>query len=119
MKITGTEILHIGFKEGKQIGLALAAIGTFTDKTDEQLLNSLRAVFTNPQDFVERQPWIDLVDHLLAPEVNPEIPLRDTPLDYKIYGAEGIEDGALKQINTAMKLPVAVAGALMPDAHQG
>ena len=119
MKITGTEILHIGFKEGKQIGLALAAISTFTDKTDEQLLQSLRSVFTNPQDFIDRQPWSELVDHMLAPEVYPEIPLRETALDYKIYGAEGIEEGALKQINTAMKLPVAVAGALMPDAHQG
>lgn len=38
---------------------------------------------------------------------------------YKIYGAASIEKGALDQMATAMKLPVALQGALMPDAHQG
>src|SRR5699024_2551076 len=36
-----------------------------------------------------------------------------------IYGAEGIDEGAIAQMDTAMKLPITVAGALMPDAHQG
>lgn len=35
------------------------------------------------------------------------------------FGTENIEQGALHQMYTAAKLPVAVAGALMPDAHQG
>src|ERR1700760_3889565 len=39
--------------------------------------------------------------------------------DYVVYGAENIEEGARKQMEIAMKLPVTVAGALMPDAHQG
>lgn len=38
---------------------------------------------------------------------------------YPIYGREHIEQGALDQMNTAMQLPIAVAGALMPDAHVG
>lgn len=38
---------------------------------------------------------------------------------YQIYGAEMIADGALAQMEIAMRLPVAVAGALMPDAHPG
>ncbi|UOQ71440.1 hypothetical protein [Hymenobacter cellulosilyticus] len=38
---------------------------------------------------------------------------------YALYGAEHIEPGALHQMDTAMKLPVTVAGALMPDAHHG
>src|SRR5690606_4614026 len=38
---------------------------------------------------------------------------------YRIYGAEAIEEGALQQMNAAMRLPITVAGALMPDAHQG
>jgi tRNA-splicing ligase RtcB len=39
--------------------------------------------------------------------------------EYSIFGKEFIEEGALRQMNQAMQLPVAVAGALMPDAHQG
>jgi tRNA-splicing ligase RtcB (3'-phosphate/5'-hydroxy nucleic acid ligase) len=45
--------------------------------------------------------------------------LLEQALPYKIYGANYIEQGALDQMQTAMKLPISVAGALMPDAHQG
>lgn len=38
---------------------------------------------------------------------------------YTIYGAEHIEQGAINQMEIAMTLPVTIAGALMPDAHQG
>ncbi len=38
---------------------------------------------------------------------------------YKVYGRENIEDGAIRQMDNVMSLPVVVKGALMPDAHQG
>jgi len=41
------------------------------------------------------------------------------PAPYQVWGAEGIEAGALDQMKRAVRLPVAVRGALMPDAHQG
>ena len=43
---------------------------------------------------------------------------RPTPAPYTIWGA-GLEAGALQQMANAARLPVAVTGALMPDAHQG
>ena len=42
--------------------------------------------------------------------------MRTAP--YRIYGS-GLEPTALEQMENACRLPVAVAGALMPDAHQG
>lgn len=45
--------------------------------------------------------------------------LRTRPLPYVVFGRENIEEGALKQMETAASLPISVAGALMPDAHQG
>lgn len=39
--------------------------------------------------------------------------------EFPVWGLEHIETGALAQMRTAVQLPVAVAGALMPDAHQG
>lgn len=47
------------------------------------------------------------------------IPLAPEPKTYKTYGLQHIEAGTLLQMNTAMRLPVTVKGALMPDAHQG
>jgi tRNA-splicing ligase RtcB len=45
--------------------------------------------------------------------------LRPEPLEYRVWGAEYIDQQALAQMDNAMRLPVSVAGALMPDAHVG
>ncbi|CCB85239.1 protein rtcB [Parachlamydia acanthamoebae UV-7] len=45
--------------------------------------------------------------------------LRSTPIPYQTWGAACIEQDAIHQMNHAMRLPIAVAGALMPDAHMG
>ena len=45
--------------------------------------------------------------------------LKITPTPYPTWGAEYIDAGARAQMDNAMRLPVSVAGALMPDAHVG
>jgi len=45
--------------------------------------------------------------------------LKQEIAHFPVWGLEHIEVGALAQMRTAVQLPVAVAGALMPDAHQG
>lgn len=45
--------------------------------------------------------------------------LREAWPAYQVYGADMIEASAKEQMDRAMQLPVAVAGALMPDAHLG
>jgi len=47
----------------------------------------------------------------------PFVP-RPTDAPYRIWG-EHLEPTAVQQLKNACRLPVAVAGALMPDAHQG
>ena len=45
--------------------------------------------------------------------------LRDKPLPYQIWGETYIDENSRRQMDNAMRLPVSVAGALMPDAHVG
>jgi len=45
--------------------------------------------------------------------------LKEEMAEFPVWGLEHIEVGALAQMKTAIQLPIAVAGALMPDAHQG
>lgn len=45
--------------------------------------------------------------------------LNQNILPYTIYGTDYIEQGALKQMEIAMRLPITQTGALMPDAHEG
>lgn len=40
-------------------------------------------------------------------------------IPFNIYGREHIEETALHQMYQAARLPISVAGALMPDAHSG
>ena len=46
-------------------------------------------------------------------------PLRREPAPYAVWGSALIHPGARDQMDQAMRLPVSVAGALMPDAHIG
>ena len=62
------------------------------------------------------------ITHELASKEKQQIvdfELRTSPLAYAVFGRSYIEDGALAQMHTAASLPISVAGALMPDAHQG
>ncbi len=52
----------------------------------------------------------------LAPE---PLAIRPEPLPYRTWGKELIDEASHEQMNSAMRLPVSVAGALMPDAHKG
>jgi len=45
--------------------------------------------------------------------------LRQPPAPYRIWGEQDIESGAKEQMQRAAELPIALRGALMPDAHQG
>ncbi len=47
------------------------------------------------------------------------ISLNQSGIQFNVFGQEHIEEGAMHQMYQAAKLPISVAGALMPDAHQG
>lgn len=51
--------------------------------------------------------------------IRKDLTLRSSPIAYKIWGQNYIDDETLIQMNGAARLPVALAGALMPDAHKG
>lgn len=45
--------------------------------------------------------------------------LRDQPIPFTEWGSEYIDEEARQQMRNALRLPVSIAGALMPDAHIG
>lgn len=80
-----------------------------------------KAVLASPIEY-KHDAILGMIAEKLLPkeDVNePEISLKDTGIPFNTFGAEHIEQGAFHQMNTAAKLPVSVAGALMPDAHHG
>lgn len=119
MNITGNHIKALGFPEGKAIGLAMTIVEKeYAHLEREAILTLLKQVVTNPSAFAEDAKLSHLVTELTKP-ADITLSLNQQPQPYAIYGADAIEDGAIAQMQTAMKLPITVAGALMPDAHQG
>jgi len=122
LKLTGKQIRAIGYDEGPVVSVAMHTMGThFKHHTEEEALQILKDVLATPENYLADEILSKIAEKLIAPaleEVN-EIALNETGVDYSIFGAKHIEEGALLQMQTAVKLPVAVAGALMPDAHQG
>lgn len=60
-----------------------------------------------------------ITEALNARPQDDSMALRDEPLTYPVWGRDFIEENTLTQMNYAMRLPIAGAGALMPDAHLG
>jgi tRNA-splicing ligase RtcB len=119
MSLTGNDLKNIGFTEGKTIGIALATMENQNDAENETAqLELLKQIVDNPTAFLTDKTFAPLALELTKP-TDTTIALNEQSGSYSIYGPEAIEQGALNQMATAMKLPVTVAGALMPDAHQG
>ena len=113
------DLIHLGFKEGRALGLTLRTLeGSFSHLDHAQKTNLLQKLLKDPAAF-ENDPLLGQVAReLLVVSPGPKS-IRAQSLPYNVYGAEVIEEGAITQMETAMKLPITVAGALMPDAHQG
>ena len=117
--IRGKDLKRIGFIEGKALGLALQIVEKeYSALSIMEKLALLKRVLENPASYLNDTRLSPLALALQKPG-DGTIALNIEPKSYQIYGAEAIEEGALSQMETAMKLPVTVAGALMPDAHQG
>lgn len=117
MSLTAEELVKAGFPKNKTIGLALEiAKKVYAGRSEDEQLETLKRVLANPESFLNDEVLSPLAHELLLPGKKA---LEPSPKPYRIFGAEAIEEGALAQMEIAMRLPVALAGALMPDAHQG
>ena len=122
LKLRQKDLLAIGYPKGKAIGIAInVAIKYCKKQTKEAVLAQLKAVVDAPEQFKDDPIFGSITEELIETtvEVNEEITLTPEPKTYQAYGLQHIEAGTLLQMDTAMRLPITVKGALMPDAHQG
>ena len=119
MTLTGNDLKKIGYEEGKALGLALTIIEKeYVALKPADQLALLQQVKNDPARYVNDEKLSPLAAEMLKP-ADATIALEPAGKPYKIYGAEAIEDGAIHQMDIASRLPITIAGALMPDAHQG
>lgn len=117
--MNGKDLIKLGFKPGASIGVALRLIPEAAKHLNEvQIRRELKAVLENPTQHSTHPYFGELAIALRDEAERPAFRERPEPAPYKVWG-EGLEAGAVEQIKQAARLPVAVAGALMPDAHVG
>ena len=127
LKLTGKELRKIGYPEGPVISIAMNIMEQkFKHLSKEDALEILGSILQSPNQYAHDGVLGKIAEALLPKALrqaqgdNPaEIALKEKGIHFNVFGSEGIEPGAMQQMYTAVKIPIAVAGALMPDAHHG
>ncbi|MEO7080401.1 MAG: RtcB family protein [Flavobacteriales bacterium] len=121
LKLRGKDLIRIGYTEGHAIGIAInTLVKHHRYGSREEALELLAHILAEPSAFTADERYAPIA-HALTGADRPTVPQHELlpRKEYRTYGRAHIEPGAIHQMETAMKLPITVAGALMPDAHQG
>lgn len=123
MDIKLKELSKLGYTNNVARSLAINIISkNCKHDSKEYIISVLSDLIENPEKYKGDGIWGKLAEHFAPTTVDKQFTvynLLDTPLAYKTYGGKFIESLAKQQMELAMRLPVTVAGALMPDAHAG
>lgn len=122
LKIKPKQLVELGFPQNPAISMTMSVMEKhYKHHTFEQVVPILKELINNPSKF-----YTDTLFSQIAERIQPKPePVKEKPVlhgqaqDFSIFGSEHIEKGAIDQMKTAMRLPISVKGALMPDAHTG
>ena len=120
-KFNPKELSKLGYTDNVAKSIAIEIINKHCKHyTKEQITDLLQHVIQKPEAFRSNEIWGKLVD-VMSPHKKEtyNYKLHEDPLFHQIYGIKNIDELARLQMATAMRLPVAIAGALMPDGCAG
>ena len=117
--MNGRDITALGYREGPLVGLALRVAKRAVKRMPRHEVDAaLSGILNNPEHYASDPLWGELAAGVIEERDRPYWVEREKPAPYRVWGAD-LEKGAVDQMDAAVRLPVAVQGALMPDAHQG
>lgn len=126
LKLSGKDLRAIGYPESPVISLAMDIMEkNYKRNSKEHALGLLKAVLVRPDEYAQDEILGKIAQALIEREQKAAakaalaVELKTEGVPYNIFGAEFIEEGAMTQMNHAVRLPISVSGALMPDGHQG
>ena len=117
----GRELRNLGIPAGESVQLALEVVGVArgTGLDVSTIRKRIRKLVAAPESFRDDDVFGELAAQLLAKrEARDSYVPREDSAPYRQWG-EDLEPESVRQLENACKLPVAVRGALMPDAHRG
>lgn len=88
--------------------------------TQEEIVNLLQNIQQHPDQYKKESTWGRLAEVLSPTKTTiTTYEIFNTPIHHFIFGEDNIDELSKKQMEMAMRLPVTVAGALMPDGCVG
>jgi tRNA-splicing ligase RtcB len=114
------ELLNLGLPKGPAIRLAQRCCAKMGDRMAPKTLRAaVASVVENPQAYRDDATWGELAGELLkVADAQARFQPREEPAPWQQWG-EDLDPASVDQLRRACSLPVAVRGALMPDAHLG
>lgn len=119
-KLSGKDLIKLGFPKNNSINIALGQINRYRKREKkESILTEAKDVLLNPEKYEGNGTWGKVAEGLIKPVQVRMHQLKNTRAPFKIFGENEIDEQAKFQLYDSLKLPISVAGALMPDAHSG
>ena len=85
----------------------------------EAILTEAKEVLLHPEKFKGHGTWGKVAEGLVNPVAGKNASIENNSRSFSIFGENEIDEQAKFQLYDSLKLPISVAGALMPDAHSG
>jgi tRNA-splicing ligase RtcB len=121
VRIGGDDLLALGLEPGPALGVALKALPRAVERLGrERALAELRTVAAAPDEHLAHAHFATVARRLVATRAAAAAAFveRDALAPFRSWCAD-VEVATLGQMRNALRLPSAVRGALMPDAHVG
>jgi tRNA-splicing ligase RtcB (3'-phosphate/5'-hydroxy nucleic acid ligase) len=122
-KLTIKDLSTIDFPSAVAKSLSLNIMNRhFKHTPNDEKLTLITNVLADPEAFLHDTAFGLLAQKLISKSVLEHFKsfeLADVPKHFDVFGNKHIEINAIRQMELAMRLPIALKGALMPDAHQG
>lgn len=123
MEIRLKELSKLGYTDNVARSLAINIISKHCKhNTKVEVTNILTDILAYPENYKNNEVWGKLAEHFSPTLYEKNFTvynLLEQPLAFKTYGNKFIESLAKQQMELAMRLPITLSGALMPDAHAG
>jgi tRNA-splicing ligase RtcB (3'-phosphate/5'-hydroxy nucleic acid ligase) len=116
------QLLNLGVPDGAAMEAAFSACAAAarSGRVGSQIKAEVEGVLADPSSHAADPIYGAFAGVLLADGARAMADRpREQAVPYRTWGAGQIDDGAHAQMAAACRLPVSVAGALMPDAHVG
>ena len=88
----------------------------------EEKLEIIKNILVDPTSYLDHEHFIGLARTLVGkPKIKTDYEVHKLKQsgEFSIFGQRYISQNAISQMEAAMRLPISIKGALMPDAHHG